>query len=900
MIQERVNHLSPHQREFLASRIAARESAEHSAESRHRPLIAWFTAAEGIALTAGALREHISERLPSSLIPRHFVQVELLPRTATGKINRRQLSESVIRQRHDDQRRTASRTSTEDTLIAIWAQVLGTTQFSVDDNFFEVGGDSLSIIKVIALGSESGLHVTPTVFHENPTIRQLATALEREASRPSVLSVSAPTATVKMPERNVVRAVTKSAPATTDKPVMPLCLSSHTDKPVVFLIPPKGMAVSEFRHVVPHITDYSCYAPVIVRNDAADHWTVEELADQFLRQLRALQPTGPYRLAGTCEGAYIAWEMACRLSEAGDDVEFLGIIDTPNPAAMSFKPLAQRIRLRLKSLNGRSLAAKPFHIIRRAASWAARRAKQTVVQEHHLTRAGSRMGWKFVPRSLDGRAVLFRACRSVAETDFVSDAMHGWDALATEGLDVCSLPCTRLEMLQPPFASLLAARLQSAIAAIEAGNNGLVSQRSTKISISPPSGQEARADSQSVFRGDEPVADHQPLRILVGAAVPPNPDSGASGTVFQMNRALRDVGHHVDEIWAGDLGRRIQHGNLHYIFELPLAYRRELRRAMKQHDYDVVEFNQPHAWLAAADFQKSRSAGVFINRSHGHEVRYEQSIAKWQQVTSSVRNPLREFCSHLIRCRIEQHWNQVVKFSDGIIVSSQQDAQFLQRHHGMDQNRIGIISQGVPDEFLVRPVRDMTTDRLSRLIYVGNFAPYKGPLVLADCVNQILTAHPDARFTWVCDTNDHQDAWALLQPAIRDRVQMLGWMTQGELINLLDSHGILLFPSLFEGFGKTPLEAMSRGLCVIASDIAGMHDYITDEIDGYLTPTGASAPIIHVANRLLQSPESAMQIARAAVDFATQHTWTRAAEAAVQFYRSCVAQKNGLVESSGR
>ncbi len=63
-----------------------------------------------------------------------------------------------------------------------------------------------------------------------------------------------------------------------------------------------------------------------------------------------------------------------------------------------------------------------------------------------------------------------------------------------------------------------------------------------------------------------------PLRILVGADVPPDLNPGASGTVLQTNLALRELGHHVDEIWADDLGRRIRHGNLHYAFELPRAY----------------------------------------------------------------------------------------------------------------------------------------------------------------------------------------------------------------------------------------------------------------------------------------------------------------------------------------
>ena len=86
----------------------------------------------------------------------------------------------------------------------------------------------------------------------------------------------------------------------------------------------------------------------------------------------------------------------------------------------------------------------------------------------------------------------------------------------------------------------------------------------------------------------------QPLRILVGADVPPDPNAGASGTVWQMNQALRRLGHHVDEIWQHDLGRRIRHGNLHYVLELPRTYRREVRKRLQDQEYDVIELSQPH------------------------------------------------------------------------------------------------------------------------------------------------------------------------------------------------------------------------------------------------------------------------------------------------------------------
>src|SRR5205085_9164509 len=107
------------------------------------------------------------------------------------------------------------------------------------------------------------------------------------------------------------------------------------------------------------------------------------------------------------------------------------------------------------------------------------------------------------------------------------------------------------------------------------------------------------------------------MRILLMADTPRDIDSGAAGTEIRTADALRAIGHEVDDVWADTLGRRIRHGNLHYLLELPRAYRREMMRAIAKRDYDVVHVNQPHGWLAAKALRASGSRAVFVHRSHG-------------------------------------------------------------------------------------------------------------------------------------------------------------------------------------------------------------------------------------------------------------------------------------------
>ena len=381
-----------------------------------------------------------------------------------------------------------------------------------------------------------------------------------------------------------------------------------------------------------------------------------------------------------------------------------------------------------------------------------------------------------------------------------------------------------------------------------------------------------------------------PLRILVGADVPPNPDSGAAGTVFQMNAALRQLGHTVDEFWSTDLGRRIQHGNLHYLLELPAKYRREMRRRLRDRTYDVIELNQPHAYAAAADHKRHRLPGVFVNRSHGHEVRSQEALDPWRRQFGGKRpGRFRGTVSNVIRRLLDRQWNLIARTADGFVVSCREDAEFLIDRYKVAAERIGTITQGVPEAFLERPVAPYDGSRSRRLLYVGQMAFFKAPTVLGRAVSLILRQAPDATMTWVCGRGQSEAALGLIDSDVHARVTTIEWMTQAELIDVFDQHGMFLFPSFFEGFGKAPLEAMSRGLCVVASRTGGMRDYIRDEENGMLVPVGDADQMADAALKLLHDPEAAQRISAAARITAIEHTWVRCARDVEAFYRQLLA-----------
>src|SRR5262249_11633945 len=161
---------------------------------------------------------------------------------------------------------------------------------------------------------------------------------------------------------------------------------------------------------------------------------------------------------------------------------------------------------------------------------------------------------------------------------------------------------------------------------------------------------------------------------------------------------------------------------------------------------------------------------------------------------------------------------------DGHIVSVSECADFLKDRLQVPADRIAVIPQAPPDPFLKEPALPMTPERLRKVLYVGQFAFIKAPMILAKVIGQLVQRDPDLQFTWVCAKKHQDDVRELVEPAALERINFLDWMPQEALRQVYDQHGLFLMPSFFEGFGKVFLEAMSRGLCVIAANNGGARD----------------------------------------------------------------------------
>jgi amino acid adenylation domain-containing protein/non-ribosomal peptide synthase protein (TIGR01720 family) len=126
-------------------------------------------------LTSAELRSFLNHKLPDYMVPTSFIFLERLPLTLNGKLDRNALPAPDYLQ--SDGEFTAPRTDVEKLLAQIWSAVLGVERVGVHDNFFDLGGDSILSIQIVARANQAGLKLTPRQLFQHQTVAELATVV---------------------------------------------------------------------------------------------------------------------------------------------------------------------------------------------------------------------------------------------------------------------------------------------------------------------------------------------------------------------------------------------------------------------------------------------------------------------------------------------------------------------------------------------------------------------------------------------------------------------------------------------------------------------------------------------------------------------------------------------------
>ncbi|HEX6747477.1 MAG TPA: amino acid adenylation domain-containing protein [Longimicrobium sp.] len=270
-------------------------------EGEDARLVAWVVPADGDGISADVLRERLGRALPPYMVPGAFVEMDALPLTPSGKVDRKSLPDPDMRARPDAF--VAPWTATEIELADVWREVLGVERVGAADDFFALGGHSLLAVKLASrIRQRFGRELPLAELFRSRTLRALAAALERDGG---------------------------GAPAS---PLVAL-LAGGTRTPI-FCVHPAGGTVFRYadlsRHLGPSQPFYGLQAQG-VNDDAEPLATVDEMAERYLDAIRDAFPRGPYVLAGWSAGGVIAYEMARRLGEMGEAVPLVVLLDTHAP-----------------------------------------------------------------------------------------------------------------------------------------------------------------------------------------------------------------------------------------------------------------------------------------------------------------------------------------------------------------------------------------------------------------------------------------------------------------------------------------------------------------------------------------------------------------------------------------
>ena len=145
-------------------------------------LAAYVTTEDEAGIDTGLVKQTLANHLPAHMVPPHIIKIDTIPRTSSGKIDRNSLIslplEDILPERF-----IPPQTASEQTIAAIWKQTLGVKQVSVEQNFFDAGGNSLKIIQIHqALTRAFGRDMPVAVLFEHATIRALAGYLDHRAN----------------------------------------------------------------------------------------------------------------------------------------------------------------------------------------------------------------------------------------------------------------------------------------------------------------------------------------------------------------------------------------------------------------------------------------------------------------------------------------------------------------------------------------------------------------------------------------------------------------------------------------------------------------------------------------------------------------------------------------------
>jgi amino acid adenylation domain-containing protein len=392
--------------------------------------------------------------LPEYMVPDDFVLMEVIPITPNGKIDRKALPKPDYGNIQRTGDFIAPRTANETLIAEIWQELMGIKSISIGDNFFELGGRSLVAVQIMArIEKETGKRLPLATLFEHATIEKLAARLDIDPA-----SITWESLVPIKPSGSKMPLYIVHGAGLNVLLFNALAMNMDAEQPV-FGLQAKGLnGIDE---------------PLDV---------MEDIAANYIAEIVAKNPDGPYALAGYSLGGIIAYEMAKQLINAGKDVKMLAMFDTYADLSTAHDPAVKRAInkgvLLLKQIGHtfvllaedpkRTIEYKSLILKRRIIKmfWKLAPGKDEKKEgffayDNEIDEASEKALRNYVITPLNIAIELFRAKK---RTFYMADfEFLGWTPFAKKGVHVHEIPGEHNTIFAPPNDKVFAVVLQECL-----------------------------------------------------------------------------------------------------------------------------------------------------------------------------------------------------------------------------------------------------------------------------------------------------------------------------------------------------------------------------------------------------------------------------------------------------
>jgi glycosyltransferase involved in cell wall biosynthesis len=199
----------------------------------------------------------------------------------------------------------------------------------------------------------------------------------------------------------------------------------------------------------------------------------------------------------------------------------------------------------------------------------------------------------------------------------------------------------------------------------------------------------------------------------------------------------------------------------------------------------------------------------------------------------------------------------------------------LQLKYNREIGSVWYVPNGVEDRYFIQ--REYPDGDALRLLFVGSWLDHKGVYYLRDGFEELAMRIPQVRLTIAGCSVSEKTVKQFFPPSVRDRLDVLPFVSRKDMPALYARHDIFAFPSLFEGLPIVLLEAMATGMPVVTTETCGMKDVVENDYNGLLVKPADAAAFVSATERLIHSPSLRAQLGLAGQETMRRYSWDRVA-----------------------